>query len=504
MSPTLFFGASMQAATEEDRKRKRSANRDLAMAKLKEGNVNAASELFQRALNVTPIMAHQLIQVLRSENIEFVVAPYEADAQLAYMSKIKRENGGVVAVITEDSDLIAYGCPAIVFKMDRYGNGESIELDKVFKAEACKPSFRNFDMELFTGMSVLAGCDFLPSVPGIGIVRAHALVSKYRNLDRVLSVLKMEKGNQVPGDYAKSFKEAIAVFRHARIYDPNAKELKHLAPLPQNLLQSFDGNLDFLGPEIPRATVTAIAEGNLNPSTKKVFDKLESSALPVDPIVLKSNRQYRRVEVFATPAHERSLKVFDSLNARENNTVTSSNLVVNKDKYSGEALPLQKLIRPLVTCGSAEKENIPDKTPLRVPDNNPFRIKPEEICLFQRENPDEQVLVTRSAEYMDVCMNPDSFPEETSENLSRKRNFETICSDEAETCDDQISEVTVVEAEDPDMLCWNVISQESVDSKTVKCADLKRRGASEKKFKKSVGKKAGGKNSSILNFFSRV
>lgn len=34
-------------------------------------------------------------------------------------------------------------------------------------------------------MSVLAGCDFLPSVPGIGIVRAHALVSKYRNLDRV-------------------------------------------------------------------------------------------------------------------------------------------------------------------------------------------------------------------------------------------------------------------------------------------------------------------------------
>ena len=35
------------------------------------------------------------------------------------------------------------------------------------------------------GMCVLAGCDFLPSVPGIGIARAHALVSKYRNLDRV-------------------------------------------------------------------------------------------------------------------------------------------------------------------------------------------------------------------------------------------------------------------------------------------------------------------------------
>lgn len=37
----------------------------------------------------------------------------------------------------------------------------------------------------FTGMCVLAGCDFLPSVPGIGIVKSHALVSKYLNLDRV-------------------------------------------------------------------------------------------------------------------------------------------------------------------------------------------------------------------------------------------------------------------------------------------------------------------------------
>lgn len=36
-----------------------------------------------------------------------------------------------------------------------------------------------------TGMCVLAGCDFLPSIPGIGIRKAYALVSKYRNLDRV-------------------------------------------------------------------------------------------------------------------------------------------------------------------------------------------------------------------------------------------------------------------------------------------------------------------------------
>lgn len=52
-------------------------------------------------------------QVLRSENIEYVVAPYEADAQLAYLCSLEEEKGGIVSVITEDSDLIAYGCQAV-------------------------------------------------------------------------------------------------------------------------------------------------------------------------------------------------------------------------------------------------------------------------------------------------------------------------------------------------------------------------------------------------------
>ena len=46
-----------------------------------------------------------VIVALRSENIPFLVAPYEADAQLAFLQL----NGYVDLVVTEDSDLIAYG-----------------------------------------------------------------------------------------------------------------------------------------------------------------------------------------------------------------------------------------------------------------------------------------------------------------------------------------------------------------------------------------------------------
>lgn len=41
--------------------------------------------------------------------VDIIVAPYEADAQIAYLLK----NNLAYAVITEDSDLIAYGCQRV-------------------------------------------------------------------------------------------------------------------------------------------------------------------------------------------------------------------------------------------------------------------------------------------------------------------------------------------------------------------------------------------------------
>lgn len=42
--------------------------------------------------------------------VDVIVAPYESDAQLAFLAKGKL----VQAVITEDSDLIAFGCEKVL------------------------------------------------------------------------------------------------------------------------------------------------------------------------------------------------------------------------------------------------------------------------------------------------------------------------------------------------------------------------------------------------------
>lgn len=49
--------------------------------------------------------------------MSYVVAPYEADAQLAYLER----QGIVDGIITEDSDLLVFGCNNVLFKMDTDG-----------------------------------------------------------------------------------------------------------------------------------------------------------------------------------------------------------------------------------------------------------------------------------------------------------------------------------------------------------------------------------------------
>jgi hypothetical protein len=44
---------------------------------------------------------------------------YEADAQLAHLS----DSGNCYAIISEDSDLIVFGCRKVIYKLDENGDG---------------------------------------------------------------------------------------------------------------------------------------------------------------------------------------------------------------------------------------------------------------------------------------------------------------------------------------------------------------------------------------------
>lgn len=159
---------------------------------------------------------------------------------------------------------------------------------------------------------------------------------------------------------------------------------------------------------------------------------------------------------------------------------------------------------PLGTIRTEEKTTVSDNTLLKVPDNNPFRIRRNEERYQTKDNV-ENISVASCLEYTDLCMSPDNFQEEGSdENLLKKRKFQNTLSDKAEATFEPVSVVT--EAEKSDVVCLTVESPESVTSETKIIADLKGKSESKKKSnRRSNSKKTGSNNNrTLLHFFSRV
>ncbi|CAI0381966.1 unnamed protein product [Linum tenue] len=167
------------------------------------GNSSSDYEFYQKAVDISPSIAHDLIQVLKQKSVSYVVAPYEADAQMTFLAVNKQ----VDTVITEDSDLIEFGCPIIIFKMDKYGQGVEFQYSRLDKnREICFVGFTN---RMVLEMCILSGCDYLQTLPGMGLKRAHALISNFKSYE----------------------KKAILTFQHQRVYDPVAEDIVNLSDI---------------------------------------------------------------------------------------------------------------------------------------------------------------------------------------------------------------------------------------------------------------------------------
>eukprot|EP00644_Phytophthora_capsici_P015362 jgi/Phyca11/113344/e_gw1.24.35.1 len=167
-----------------------------------------------RGVSVTNEMVMRLIATLRRMNITFYVAPYEADAQLAFLSKQKI----VDVVISEDSDCVPYGVRTALLKLQPDGWGTELKRRSLGANEEL--SFVGWTEEMFIQLCVLAGCDYCRSVPGVGIMTAYKLVNQYKTPTKILKALQQQKGSSVPEGYAERFYSAILTYRHQLVFDP--------------------------------------------------------------------------------------------------------------------------------------------------------------------------------------------------------------------------------------------------------------------------------------------
>lgn len=162
----------------------------------------------------------------------YIVAPYEADAQMAYLERV----GLVDGIITEDSDLLVFGCRNALFKLDIVqATVVSISHDD-FGSPALSSSSSDYAVSLvgwsdaqFRWMAMLSGCDYLPSIPGVGLKTAYQLLKKHKTVEKVVKMIRLEGKKDVPKGYLEAFFLAEKVFLHQRVYDPRLQSLVYLS-----------------------------------------------------------------------------------------------------------------------------------------------------------------------------------------------------------------------------------------------------------------------------------
>ena len=151
-------------------------------------------------------------------NVIIFQARGETDPQLAYLS-LRRY---VDLIVTDDSDLIVYGCEKIAFKLAPYG--------KCILYERC-----NLRQDIhFTALRwacILAGCDYLPGgLRGMGLTTA-TLVLKSMSLEppynlRTLRRVLLRIG--VNEEFIIQFFKAERTFTRANVLDPLKNEYVQL------------------------------------------------------------------------------------------------------------------------------------------------------------------------------------------------------------------------------------------------------------------------------------
>ncbi|XP_045450909.1 exonuclease 1 [Melitaea cinxia] len=282
IKPILVFDGRhlpAKAMTESKRRESRHTSKKRAAELLSLGKIEEARSFIRRSVDITHEMALALIKECRKRNVDCIVAPYEADAQLAYLN-IKNY---AQLVISEDSDLILFGCTKVLFKMDLDGTGKLVETAKLPLVMKCP--IENYTFDKFRRMCIMSGCDYLASLPGIGLAKARLFVTVTQDPNFANALKKLpgffNKANlTVTDEYRENFLKAEATFKHQYVYDPIERKMIRLTePDDEDTETALCVNA---GELLEPKTAYQLALGNLDPFTLKKLDDWDPDHCTID------------------------------------------------------------------------------------------------------------------------------------------------------------------------------------------------------------------------------
>ncbi|KAF2768989.1 hypothetical protein EJ03DRAFT_293717 [Teratosphaeria nubilosa] len=348
VKPFLVFDGDYlpsKAHTEKERAARRKESKKTGLELLRMGRVSQAHLELQKAVDVTPVMARELIEELKRLGVAYIVAPYEADSQMAYLEKQSIIDG----ILSEDSDLLVFGTKCLLTKLDQYG--ECVMVNRADFTACREISLVGWTDKDFRMMTMLSGCDYLPGIDKMGLKTAYRLVRKHKTIDRVVRTVQFDGKMKVPAGYVESFTRAERTFMYQWVYCPEAQSLVNLHKLPEDLDAA---DMPYIGKYVEPAIAAGVASGDLDPNTKQKMTLPRFSTQPA-----------QRATVISTPNEKQGKPISEFFKPKrvplaelDPNSFTPSpsqqRLLENQPSASWSASQVSALPRPSISRAATD------------------------------------------------------------------------------------------------------------------------------------------------------
>ena len=301
--------------------------------------ISAANKAGAHTNEIYQAVVNSLLKSLREKKIPFMISPYEADGQLAYLSN----EGLIDLIISEDSDFIGHGCKAVLYKyraeqqqqQQQNGNNKQSSFWKVTgdlirrnDVNAVNTSFdlSSFSDIMLTIFCVATGCDYCNSLKGIGIKTAKNVVeeafqqkkSKTPKLELVLDLLfkacydKKSLSVEDKKRYTDNFIGALIMFRHPIVFDPINVTLRFANyDKPDPELMTFKPYATIFNDKSKMEQIVGklyctemalnVVEGHINPKTWSMFcEDVSESQDRIRDLLKRWNKETLTLESEAT------------------------------------------------------------------------------------------------------------------------------------------------------------------------------------------------------------
>jgi flap endonuclease-1 len=140
--------------------------------------------LFMQSTRITSEIINDTKEMLKTLGIPYVEAPEEADSQCVCLL----EKNLIYAVATEDMDLLTFKCERLLKNFFSNKEDGIIEINYSKMLEELK-----IDDNQFLDLCILFGCDYLPTLSGLGPVKSYDYIKKYKSIEKIIELSTIQK-----------------------------------------------------------------------------------------------------------------------------------------------------------------------------------------------------------------------------------------------------------------------------------------------------------------------